>query len=89
MACRTNCPDPTKDCAVDKLERKWSDVKNWKKGALPAEGEDVVVECPWTMVLDVADTPVFNSLTIVGTLKFDDSIAHTTLKSKSIYVKGG
>lgn len=49
----------------------------------------MVVECPWTMVLDVADTPVFNSLTIIGTLKFDDSIAHTTLKSKSIYVKGG
>jgi len=89
VACRTNCPDPTKDCAVDKVERKWSDVKNWKSGVLPAEGEDVVVECPWTMVLDVADTPVFNSLSIVGTLKFDESIAHTTLKSKSIYVKGG
>lgn len=87
--CRTNCPDPTKDCAVDKMVRKWSDVANWKSGALPAAGEDVVVECPWTMLLDVAETPVFNSLSIVGTLMFDKAQAHTKLKSKSIYVKGG
>lgn len=87
--CRTNCPDPTKDCAVDKVVRKWSDVANWKSGALPAEGEDVVVECPWTMLLDVAETPVFKSLTIVGTLMFDKAQSHTKLKSKSIYVKGG
>lgn len=26
VACRTDCPDPTKDCAQDSIIRKWSDV---------------------------------------------------------------
>jgi len=42
----------------------------------------VTIECPWTMILDVADVPVLNSLTIVGTLKFDEKIAHTKLRAK-------
>lgn len=71
------------------MVRKWSDVANWESGALPAAGDNVEVKCPWTMILDVDETPIFNSLTIVGTLKFDKSKAHTKLRSKSIYVKGG
>jgi len=44
--------------------RKWSEVANWESGKLPAAGDDVVVECPWTMLLDIDETPIFNSLTI-------------------------
>lgn len=68
VGCRTDCPDPSKECSTDKVVRKWSDVKNWKSGALPVEGEDVLIECPWTMLLDIAETPILNSLKIKGVL---------------------
>jgi len=40
------------------------------------------------MVLDVADF-TFGTLVIDGTLKIDDSIAHTTIKANNIWVRGG
>lgn len=71
IACRTNCPSPGQDCSKDTIERKWSDVANWPLGRLPIAGEDVEIMCPWTMVMDIAETPVFNKILIKGTLKFN------------------
>lgn len=74
---------------MDKVVRKWSDTANWPNGILPAAGEDVEILCPWTMLLDIAETPVFKSLTIKGILKFDPTIATTKLKSQSIFIVNG
>lgn len=89
IACRTNCPSPGQDCAKDKVERKWSDVANWPLGRLPAAGEDVEIKCPWTMVMDVAETPIFNNILIKGTLKFNQAQPTSILKARTIYVDNG
>jgi len=35
IACVKNCPDPTKECLVDKNVKKWSDVNIWPNKRLP------------------------------------------------------
>lgn len=69
--------------------RLWSDVSNWPNNILPKVNDDVVILCPWNMTLDIAQTPIFNSLTIKGILNFDSSKPLIQLNSKSIYVSTG
>lgn len=71
VACRTDCPSPGQECSKDKVVRKWSDVANWPLGRLPQADENVEIKCPWTMLVDVAETPIFNKVVIKGTLKFN------------------
>lgn len=47
----------------------WSDETVWG-GQLPQEGEDVEVPSGWNLILDLEETPIFNSLTINGRLSF-------------------
>lgn len=87
VQCKTNCPDPTKECAVDNVQKKYSDVNNWPNKQLPKEGDKVEILCPWKMLLDVDETPIFEELLISGELIFDDTRTLTKLRAKKIYIK--
>ena len=50
--------------------RYWSNTTSWPKGVLPVEGEDVVIDPTWNMILDLAVTPILNSLQVNGVLTF-------------------
>ena len=41
------------------------------------------------MKIDIAETPIFKSLTINGILEFDPAQATSTLRSKYIFIKEG
>lgn len=87
IGCVKNCPDPTKDCLVDKNIKKWSDVNTWPNKKVPIAGEDVEILCPSIILLDIKETPVLGTLTINGELLFDKTLAQTTLKAKYIYIR--
>ena len=46
--------------------RIWSNEDSWKPNKMPKEGEDVVIEAGWNMILDLEETPVFDKLEING-----------------------
>ena len=51
-------------------QRLWSDPESWGDQGLPVDGDDVEIVSGWNMVLDLAETPYLNSLTINGRLQF-------------------
>ena len=57
---------------TEDTKRYWSDPLNWPNEVLPAEGDDVIIEPGWDMILDIAETPILNSLEINGILTFED-----------------
>jgi hypothetical protein len=68
--------------------RYWSDVSNWPDETLPVEGDDVHIESGWNMILDIEETPIFESLRINGVLSFgNDTDIH--LRTKYIFIRAG
>lgn len=59
----------------------------WKYG-VPQEGDDVRIPCEWTFIFNTASF-TFGTLIIDGTLRIDDSIAHTTIRANNIWIRGG
>lgn len=65
-------------CALEEIveveleegQRLWSDPKSWVSGSIPVDGDDVEVMSGWNMLLDIAETPKLNSLSINGRLQF-------------------
>ena len=72
--------------------RYWSNLTSWNiTKKIPEEGDEVVIEAGWNMILDV-DTPVLKKLTINGRLSFlndPDNPRNLTLNAKIIYVRQG
>ena len=66
----------------------WSNETVWG-GTLPQEGDDVEVPSGWNLVLDLDETPIFNSLTINGRLSFIQNGTNVHLRSKYIFVRAG
>ncbi|GIL74261.1 hypothetical protein Vretifemale_4328 [Volvox reticuliferus] len=66
----------------------WSAPGTWPMGRLPQQGEDVVIAQGTTVLLDV-NPPALGSLTLYGTLVFDDTQPSLELQATSILVDGG
>jgi hypothetical protein len=47
-----------------------------------------VIPCEWTFIFNI-ETFTFNTLTVDGTLRIDDSIEHTTIYANNIWIRGG
>lgn len=78
--------------ASDAHTQAWSDPATWPSGAIPAEGEAVLIAPGETVILDVSPPPL-SSLTIGGTLRFDparDASADAlVLTARTVMVRGG
>jgi hypothetical protein len=88
------CPEPN---------RKWSEVKDWdrnpeafgdaslrKDTPLPQEGETFTIPLGWNMEYDLEDSPIFDTIEILGCLHFKEEEGKTfTLRAKKIWIKGG
>lgn len=75
---------------LEDTARLWSNPDDWPSGAIPVEGDDVVIESGWNMYLDIAETPLLNSLEINGRLSFrDEDGLDITLNSYLIWVHAG
>jgi len=69
----------------------WSKPSSWPSGAVPVEGDDVVIESGVNMILDV-NTEIMNSLEINGRLTFlnnETDPLDLTLSSKLINIRAG
>lgn len=77
ILCLNDCPDPNRECNVNSNQLYWSDATLWPGGVLPKQGDNVVIPCPWNMIIDVNNTPILNSLTIDGILKFSENQTST------------
>ncbi|GLI70486.1 hypothetical protein VaNZ11_015368 [Volvox africanus] len=66
----------------------WSAPGTWPMGRVPQQGEDVVIAQGTTVLLDVSP-PALGSLTLYGTLVFDDTQPSLELQARSILVDGG
>ena len=51
--------------------RLWSDPGSWLTGAVPKEGEDVIISSRWRMLLDINPPPLGN-VYVFGELLFED-----------------
>ena len=52
-------------------QRRWSDPGSWPSGALPADGEDVIISSRWRMLMDVTPPPL-REVFVLGELMFED-----------------
>ncbi|GIL42086.1 hypothetical protein Vafri_130 [Volvox africanus] len=66
----------------------WSAPGTWPMGREPQQGEDVTIAQGTTVLLDVSP-PALGSLTLYGTLVFDDTQPSLELQATSILVDGG
>jgi len=84
-------PEVTSNVVVVEDEdtfRMWSNTSNWPNGQLPQAGEYVEIPSGWKMILDIAETPILQMLTVNGKLYFaGDKDVH--LKAYHINVKVG
>lgn len=84
------CPlDEIEEVELEAGQRLWSDPESWGEQGLPVDGDDVEIMSGWNMVLDLAETPNLNSLTINGRLQFMQNGTDVHLKSRQIFVRAG
>mmetsp|Transcript_21730 Transcript_21730/g.16040 ORF Transcript_21730/g.16040 Transcript_21730/m.16040 type:complete len:471 (+) Transcript_21730:751-2163(+) len=87
VRCLGDCLPSIDDVVVEDEYRLWSNPESWTSGALPLEGEDVVIESGWNMLLDI-DPPVLNIVEINGRLTFaNDTDKH--FQANYIFVRAG
>ena len=72
--CAGSCFGDIADMNTENGTRYWSNTTSWPKGVLPVEGEDVVIDSTWNMILDLPITPVLGSLEVNGILTFKPSM---------------
>ena len=85
-----NCnADVTEDAEIETNYRRWSNTSSWTSGALPVEGEEVLIEPTWNMLYDLEDSPVFKSIEVNGRLTIENTDKDRTLRSYSIFVRKG
>ena len=82
------------DGEIEAEYRYWSKPASWATtatatGVLPVEGDDVIIQSTWNMVLDLTDTPVFRSIEINGRLTILNDGKTYNLHSYLIYVRKG
>jgi parallel beta-helix repeat protein len=82
------------DGEIEKEFRYWSKASSWtdvegETGKIPVEGDEVVIQSTWNMLLDVTDPPVFKSIEINGRLTIQNDGSTYNLQSYLIYVRKG
>ncbi len=55
----TPTPDPKIDpCIAENFYRVWSNVTQWPDGVLPSDGDNVTINCNWTILMDLDPAPM-------------------------------
>jgi hypothetical protein len=67
----------------------WSSPSTWSSGKVPAAGEDVEIPVNQTIVFDLAESPIYNLITVNGCLKFLNSTIDQHLQAYLINVFAG
>lgn len=67
---------------------RWSLPGTWPRQLLPAAGQDVFVPRGRRIIVDVASTPIYNTVTVEGALLFDDAL-DITFSARQIIVRNG
>ena len=71
VRCIGGCPQKgIEERPLDLVPRYWSNPSAWDNlpGRIPIEGDAVVVESGWNMIMDIEQTPELASLQINGKL---------------------
>jgi parallel beta-helix repeat protein len=77
------------DEEIETTPRYWSVEASWEGRGIPQEGEDVLIDNTWNMVLDIPETPILRSLEINGRLTVKNNATSYKLQSYLIYVRKG
>lgn len=101
--CVENCFEPVgeeEECQYDDI-RKWNDPKSWDPELdpskrtdfpLPQEGDILKIPMGWNMEIDVAETPIIDTIEVNGCLHFKNSGEegeNIGLNAKKILIRGG
>ena len=85
--CESSCPEDVNPNTIEDKVRKWSEVASWETtNKLPEEGDEVLIEPTWNMVVDV-DTPVLKSVLVQGRLSFANDHDSASLHARIIDVE--
>ena len=89
-----NRKDLPVDGEIETTPRYWSKAASWtdvdgETGKIPVQGDDVIIQSTWNMILDVKNPPVFKSIEINGRLTIQNDGETYTLQSYLIYVRKG
>ena len=77
------------DDEIEEEPRYWSDPRSWQTNKLPVEGEDVIIESAWNMILDIPETPLLRTLEINGRLTVQNDGKSYQINTFLIYVRRG
>lgn len=85
--------EEVEEVELEEGQRLWSDPESWgdREGGIPVEGDDVEIMSGWNMLLDLNETPKFNTLTINGRLSFIQKSEQFDihLMAERIFVRAG
>jgi len=91
--CVFNCePEAVEEGEIALEPSLWSDPDSWPSGAVPVEGEEVVITAVMWIEFDLEETPILKSLDINGRLHFqnDPEVAvDRTINAYWVYVRAG
>jgi len=91
--CVVNCePEAVEEGEIALEPSPWSDPDSWPSGAVPVEGEEVVITATMWIEFDLEETPILKSLDVNGRLHFknDPEVAvDRTIHAYWVYVRAG
>ena len=85
--CRYLCPAPPGSCTKEDTLRLWSNATQWPNNALPVDGDDVIIPCEWTVIMDMNPVRI-GYFEINGDVIIEDKRDYMIV-AENIWVKGG
>lgn len=85
VICRKTCPGDPGEAPPEDTFRYWSKPENWQSGKVPVDGEDVIIEPAWRMILDVP-TAKLKSLKITGSLIADAAKINLVINAFNVHI---
>ena len=86
--CRYLCPAPTGEFEKEDFLRYWSHPSNWPGGNLPADGDNVTIPGPWTIIMDMQPAEM-EFWHIDGKVIISKALDDVTITAKSIWIRAG
>ena len=86
--CRYLCPAPLGEFEKEDFIRFWSDPSNWPGGVLPAEGDNVTIPGPWTILMDMQPAEM-EFWQIDGRVIIPTSNTNVHIKARGIWIRAG
>lgn len=88
IKCRYLCPNANTNFTKEPFVRIWSNATQWPGGKLPADGDNVTIPGPWTVLMDM-NPAIINFWMIDGDVIIPPTLPIAYIVANSVWVRLG